>query len=688
MRSTVLVVVIALASVVSAQEPVTTVRSAVTLATLDVTVLDADGKPGPGLAARDFRIKLSGKSRPVQTLNYIEVTARPDDAASRAANLFVTGRRVVSNTTPQATQRVFVLAIDDLSFPPEGGTRLLAAARRFVSEQPSDAFIGLTTTSGRFTVNPTINHGDVSDTLSHVTGQYRDPRTSSIANAAAVGILEALEIVDHNNSAILDTVLHRECGNAGNGTGGGGLYANAVNNYNAACASDAAAVVRNIARATHETTGRQIVSISRALDAMRGARGLKQMLLLSEGIAATPGAAEVLAPIGRSAAQARAQVSVITEEAEDVDVSDSGHTINDLGAAFYTTGGSSRLRDDRAMFRAALQKVADITGGSFDLVVGAGDTAFERAVTAGSAVYRLGVEVPSDMPASKLFDLSVSVARAGVVARANRQISVDADVPNGSVKATSTDDVAGAMKAGDAHYRIPIRLAVVRRRAPEDASVDIGVGLEVPASVKGPLTMKLGLVDQKGMLKQGTRTLPVPPGNPSYLLTMPIRIDPGIYSLRVAVTDANGSVGSLETNVDASLPSMAPGGTSTLTASDLLTWWTDKSGNSQLLALDNVPAGVESLGAGLELYVGADSTLPPGLSVTMSVFAAGSDVPLLSRDATLRPGRDMTRAEVELPVAGLPDGPFVLKATVKVGGRVVGEASALLNKKNTEKAGS
>jgi hypothetical protein len=409
---------------------------------------------------------------------------------------------------------------------------------------------------------------------------------------------------------------------------------------------------------------------------------------LSEGIAATRSAADVLAPIGRSAAQAGAQVSVITEEPEDVDVSDSGHTINDLGAAVYITGGSNRLRDDRAMFRATLQKVADMTGGSFDLVVGAGDKAFEHAVTAGSAVYRLGVEVPSDMPASKLFDLSVSVARAGVVARANRQISVDADVPNGSGKAASTDDVAGAMKAGDARYRVPIRLAVVRRRGPENASVDIGVGLEVPASVKGPLTMKLGLVDQKGMLKQGTRTLPVPPANANYSLTMPIRVDPGIYSLRVAVTDVAGNVGSLETNVDASLPSMATGGTSTLTASDLLTWWTDKSGNGQLLALDNVRADVASLGAGLELYPGAGSTLPADLSVTISAFAAGSTVPLFSRDATLRPGRDMTRAEVELPVAGLPDGPFVLKATVKVGDRAVGEASALLNKKNTEKAGS
>src|SRR5664279_748020 len=46
-----------------------TFRSSVTLVTVDVSVLDRDGKPVPGLTADDFQIKLNGKLQPVRALS-------------------------------------------------------------------------------------------------------------------------------------------------------------------------------------------------------------------------------------------------------------------------------------------------------------------------------------------------------------------------------------------------------------------------------------------------------------------------------------------------------------------------------------------------------------------------------------------------------------------------------------------
>lgn len=120
MRPAAIIFALAMASRAFAQQQTPTFTSTVTLVAVDVTALDKDGKPVPGLTADDFHIKLNGKAAPVQTITYVDVAPAPGDAPSRAA-AEVTGRRVMSNTTPPATQRVFIVTVDDLSFPRRAG---------------------------------------------------------------------------------------------------------------------------------------------------------------------------------------------------------------------------------------------------------------------------------------------------------------------------------------------------------------------------------------------------------------------------------------------------------------------------------------------------------------------------------------------------------------------------------------
>jgi hypothetical protein len=51
------------------QQPV--FRSRVDLVTVDVTVVDKDGKPVPGLQAGDFKVTINGKSGAVRELDYL-----------------------------------------------------------------------------------------------------------------------------------------------------------------------------------------------------------------------------------------------------------------------------------------------------------------------------------------------------------------------------------------------------------------------------------------------------------------------------------------------------------------------------------------------------------------------------------------------------------------------------------------
>src|SRR5215213_1089198 len=112
------------AALATAQSPTQTpvFRSAVKLVTLDVTVVDKDGKPVAGLTPADFSATINGTATRVQTLDFqqfgLDRIGDPHVAAATAAK---------PAPTPAATRRsprgpqTFLLLFDDLSFVPGAG---------------------------------------------------------------------------------------------------------------------------------------------------------------------------------------------------------------------------------------------------------------------------------------------------------------------------------------------------------------------------------------------------------------------------------------------------------------------------------------------------------------------------------------------------------------------------------------
>ncbi len=650
-----------------------TFRSSVTLVTVDVVVLDRDGAPVAGLTADDFQIKLNGKVQPVRALSYVQV-------AEQAAALTVTdiapteavGRRVVTNTTPVGESRLFVLMVDDLSFAPGGGKSLFAAASRFIARQPAGDYVGLTTSSGSKIVNPTLDRGLLKRSLESVTGEFIDPRRPTTPSSPTLGIQEALDIVDFNDQSVLRTVITRECF-GGNANDIAGLRTDQVVTRNT-CAGAAQSAARMISGATRGTTGRQVAAVISAIRAMKPAKGLKQLVLMSQGIGVARNSLTDFEPVARAAAEAGVQLSVLVEEGDDLDSSDAGRSAEDrFGEASGApdAGLTARRRDDRRMFRSAMQTLADASGGLFQSVIGASDKAFDRAAVAGSALYRLGVEPPSDAPEGRAFSVSTSVRRAGVTVQANRQAVIPGPPPAVSAETQMT----AAIKEGQPFFNVPIRLAVAMRRA-ASGQVELVVGLDVPASVPGPLTMAFGVVGETGELHTGQRPLTAPADGSNYRFTFPYAVAAGKYHLRFGVTDATGGIGSIDLPVDARLAAMG-----TLNASDVLTWWTDKAGKAQFLALDEVPAGVTTLGAGLELYPQPGTAFPDNVKVKVSLIPNGKSAPVLERDATTVVGADTLRADAQLPLDTIAAGSYTLRATVTAEGKTIGTAAAVIKKK-------
>lgn len=650
-----------------------TFRSSVTLVTVDVVVLDHDGKPVPGLTADDFQVKLNGKMQPVRALNYVQV-------AQQAAPLTVTdiapdepvGRKVVTNAAPVGDARLFVLMVDDLSFSAGSGKSLFTAAARFIERQPAADYVGITTTSGTGIVNPTLDRGVAMRALTHVTGDFMDPRRPMTPSSPTLSIQEALDIVDFNDSSVLRNVITRECF-GGNANDVASLRTDQLISRNQ-CAGDAQGFARMISAATRSNTGRQIAAIIGAINAMKPAKGLKQLVLMSQGIGVARNSLTEFEPIARAAAEAGVQLSILVEEGDDLDSSDGGRSIEDAGGEARgapDAGLTARRREDRRMFRSAMQTLADASGGFFQSVIGMADRSFDRAGVAGSALYRLGVEPPSDAAEGKALTVSTSVRKPGVTVQSNRQAVIPGPAPVVSADAKMKE----AINEGQPFFNVPIRMALAKRRA-ASGQIELVVGLDVPASVPGPLTMAFGVVSDKGELRTGKTPLAAPADGSNYRFTFPLPVAAGKYQLRFGVTDATGSIGSIDTAVDAHLYPMGA-----ISVSDVLTWWTDKAGKSQFLALDEVPAGVTTLGAGLELYPQPGTAFPENLKVKMSLIPNGKPTPVLERDATPLASGDMLRVESQLPLTDVAPGSYTLRATVSVDGKIIGTNAAVIKKR-------
>jgi VWFA-related protein len=621
-------------------------RGGVTLVSVDVTVLDHDGKPVPGLTADDFEVKLDGHVRPVRAAAYEEVST---PVASAAPSSAAPGREV-TNAAPAAEPRLFVVLVDDLFIAPTRDKGLLLAASKFVADLPATDVVGFTTSSGAATVNPTRNRAAVEAAIRHAAGQFLDPR--DLPPDMVVGLDEAQEIAAGDES-LLKRVVGRDCF--------GGATPSA-NQMTGSCAEDVERKVRNMDQLVQDTIDRQILSYLGVINAMRPAPGRKFLVLLSDGLlvpnrSKTQGAIG-LEPIARAASAAGVQLNVLFADPDAVSM-----TVRDQSAAGV-------LRDDGLVVMRGIQTVADMTGGNFWRVMGQPDRFFTFVMQSTSGVYHLGVEAPPDSPPGHDFTLAARVKQPGLAVHANRV----AILPTPTKPVPVDEQLQAVLLKGVPNYGVPISLATVARRGDTPAGLDLDANVEVPADVPGPLTMVFGLVDATGKLSTGRKVIETPTAGGDYRVSLSLPVAPGTYRLRFGVADANGRVGSLDAPVTAQLGHVGP-----FLTSDVLTSWSGTDGKSQFLALAEVPATATSLRAFLELYAAPDVPAPTDVQVQWSLTGSTAQ-PAADQSVTPTRTADRLTAAWQFPLDHLAPGTYELRATVLVAGRSVGTVSTTIRK--------
>src|SRR5262249_5635715 len=209
-----------------------------------------------------------------------------------------------------------------------------------------------------------------------------------------------------------------------------------------------------------------------------------------------------------------------------------------------------------------------------------------------------------------------------------------------------------AIASGRALNGIEVSLERSVRRAANPSQVAIDVVIAVSAAAKPPLNMILGLVDAGGAIRTSDKSIdaPDPGGGDRPAVSVPVA--PGAYTLRFAVLDATGAVGSIESPVDATLTTIGP---------------FQASG----IAIEPLPGSRRGILAAIELYPRA---APPSDVLVKMALVAGAE-PAVERVIVPESIDGALRAEAEFMLDSLPPGSYAIRATVVSGATVLGSAT-------------
>ena len=389
-------------------------KGGVALVTVDVTVLDRDGRPVPGLTAADFQVKLNGRVQPVRALTYLEAGAATAGAtpetgrAGDAADVSRWRRCAEVRANRQRIPRLRRFSWTTCRFPPLAARRCSPPAQRFVAGLPAADLVGFATSSGPGAVNPTRDRAPIAAALKPSSANTTIPAPSIAADPASGNPASARPINPSASArrstsiAATSAALKEAIGASASTANGRSSTASRLSRSSPSkCASDLQIQARRTAALTRQTTERQVGAFQSVIRGDEAGDRHQAPAALTEGVGVTFDASS-LSPSARAAAEAGIQLSVMMEE-PGLSMTDTGR--RDVGAgrasrrripacrsgAAKTTRCSSPARTRSPTWSAARSTASSASPDPF----------FQRVAVASSGVYRLAVEPPADSGAGQ-----------------------------------------------------------------------------------------------------------------------------------------------------------------------------------------------------------------------------------------------------------------------------------------------
>jgi VWFA-related protein len=620
----------------AAQDPIQgpTFRTGIDLIAVDVAVVDSRGRPVEDLRAPEFEVKIDGEIRRVVSAELVKVDV--EEARKQAADTSETF--YTSNLTPP-NARLVVLAVDQSNIHPAAIKPILAAASRFLDRlSPLDQVAFITYPEPGPRVNFTNDRLKIRLALERLVGQ--PPFLA--ATQLNIGVAEAMAIETRRDQIVLAEVVARECGRL-------------AAQQRMQCERDVVAEASQIVQRVRQNAEQSLNGLRQMLQRLTLVDGAKSLILISEGLAIDNSSEmdQIVALAGR----ARASINVM---------------LVDLGRNDITISERPPTESqDRRIQTQGLEALAVMSRGSLFHIVGTGEQIFDRLASEISAYYLLGVEQRPGDDRDERRRIDVQVRRRDVTIR-SRQAYV---LSGSNEQRRSADDaLRDALGSPFPVSGVPLRVTTFAQQDPASSRVQLMIAAQVgaPGAQAQDFTVGYILVDDQNRVAASygdRRTLTPLAGSPNEPLSFvgAAAIDPGLYTLRLAVVDGEGRRGSVVRDVSA--------------------WkMTGEEFASGDLVIGNAPAAGQPLQASVEPYVTSDrlamllelystaDAIWNQSEVTFEIAEDETGAALATLPARLAAGRQPTwrTASAILGAAAIPPGRYVARAHIRRGGKPIG----------------
>ena len=652
-------------------------RSGVELVTVEVGVIDRDGKPVRDLRPEEFKVSVGGQARRIVTAEFIQADSSPARVPSSAEPM-------ISTNQGSAVGRMFLFVVDSNTLEPGEARHIADGTRPFFSRLSfTDRSALVSLPIGR-RVPFTWAHDRVREAL------LQAATTGGLSSSWEYGSLSEARDIATRGSFALREVASRECGttlaastggfgtapspggqsppssqgggtgssggssrpgsSSGQQSGGGGIPSDADWAMDRCLREiqSQAEMTWSMARSNSLTS---LTALRGTLATLRQVPGDKTMILISGGWPMDElDETSMLTTIAAEAAAARVTVFSVFVPRR-------------MFSAGRRNVSLAPMRD-QTLYRWGVENLASMTGGR----PFSGDAdmqgVFDRISRELGGYYRIGVEKNAADVGATGRRMKVQVARDGLAVRA-REIF---DLPTYEDRDWSAR-LAAALESPVPATALALRLTSYLAADREDPSaVRLVLTGDVGRHQPGDATLQVLVRDLQGNRVTGgeQKLEALPAGTASFATNL--RVLPGSYLVRLAVQDASGRVGSVDHRVEVRPTPLGP---LSVTGPILLHVAGDGRGDPHFL-IDGVRPDAR---LALEIDLSGEATQVSRAEVTFEIASSADGPALIQQPARIASTDDdeAVLAQAVTDVRLLPPGNYLVRARVKSGPVALGE---------------
>jgi len=604
--------VFACAASLVAQQPSSPVfRSGIDLISVDATVVTQDGDPIAGLEPSDFTVTVDGQPRRVVLAQY--VAQRLEEASATQAKHFST------NAGGGSTSGRLVVLVFDQEHIRSGQQHIVTAgASRFLeSLSPLDRVAVAAIPNPGVRLDFTTDRPAVRDALKRVTG-----RSHRMAGFFNMSLNEAISIAG-KDAALLREVVRRECQPADIG-----------------CPKQVESEAMSMATETKQRGRLLVVSLADLVAGLARVPGPKTLVLVSGGFLHDE--THDFSRIAEMAARGHITIYAL-------------HIDSGLVSAEMSKITS---RTDMRLEARGLEALAGAARGGLLPIVGDGKLVFDRIARELGAFYLLGFEPEANDRDGKPHAIQVATRRPGAQVRSRRQFTFTPPPGGRSEAVVLAETLTSPILATE----VPLRLGAFVLRDQRPPKMKVIISAESASAGSDPFSIAYALIDAKGrVVANGFDKKPLP-----YAGAI-VADAPGPYTVKLAVTDAAGRVGSVEHRFNAVLEKAGA-----VELSDLILADGDQADSAR------VPIELETAGGAVSGAVEMYSTGAArwdDVTVQFEIAEALDAPAAVQADAIVKPiASDARMAAATLQVGLLPPGGYIARVSVTVRGQAGGRA--------------